>query len=283
MVDRDSSNAHDALDRGSPGTERQWVKPHSLWWHCRRLVGLHEPPEDVGDWLNAALAVVVGLASLIAIGAGLGSLIRLLLGWGWPAAVAAGCGLLLVVLLVVYCYLSRRWATEDAREERVGQCWWIVLCFVAVGVVSWAVVGGSDLLAPWTTPPTPTASPVPPTVRPLPTVTATPAPPDVRISYVEYDPQGPDHEGEYVLIENLGDDAQDMAGWTLEDEAHHTYRFSPFTLEPGAGVKVWTGAGEDSPTDLYWGCKQGMWTNDGDVAYLKDNRGGLVDEYSYQP
>jgi hypothetical protein len=278
MVDQSDDEVRSDSQHSNGDPEEKPKKPHSLLWHCRKLVGLHELPEDVGDWLNAALALVVVLASLAAIGTGLGAVLRLLLGWGWPGGIAVGCAVLLAALVAVYWSLSRRWATASQREEKVKRYWWVVLCFVAVGVVSWAVVGGSDLLSSWMATPTPVASLVPPTAPP---VSPTPSPPDVRIRYVEYDPEGPDREGEFVLIENLGGSAQDVTGWTLEDEAHHSYRFRPFSLEAGAGVRVWTGEGDDSQTDLYWGCGQGIWTNEGDTAYLRDDQGRLIDEYSY--
>jgi len=104
---------------------------------------------------------------------------------------------------------------------------------------------------------------------------------DVRITYIEYDPPGDDVEGEYVLIENQGSTAQVMTGWTLSDQAGHTYTFSAFTLQAGATVRVWTKSGVDTSTDLYWGMGTAVWNNSGDCAYLRDTGSHLVSQYCY--
>ncbi|MGD1993081.1 MAG: lamin tail domain-containing protein, partial [Anaerolineae bacterium] len=103
---------------------------------------------------------------------------------------------------------------------------------------------------------------------------------DVRIEEIVYDPPGPDVDGEYVLIQNYGD-AVEMTGWTLRDEVNHTYTFPVFTLADGTSVRVWTGPGVDTDTDLYWGRASAIWNNDGDTAYLNDHQGALVDTYDY--
>lgn len=106
----------------------------------------------------------------------------------------------------------------------------------------------------------------------------------VFISRVEYDPPGDDVEGEYVVITNgeLFEDVN-MSGWKLMDEKNHVYTFPPsgFILKAGASVKVHTGSGEDTATDLYWGRGSAVWNNNGDTAYLYDADGNLVDKCSW--
>jgi len=55
-----------------------------------------------------------------------------------------------------------------------------------------------------------------------------------------------------------------------------------FTLEPGGEVRLHTGCGQNTATDIYW-CKEGyaVWNNDGDTVFLFDGSGSLVSEYSY--
>jgi hypothetical protein len=100
----------------------------------------------------------------------------------------------------------------------------------------------------------------------------------VRIDHVEWDPPGDEYEGEYVQIENRGPGAQDMTGWTLSDESNHVYDFPDgFSLAGAAWVRVWTMAGTNTQSYLYWGRDDPVWGNDGDTAFLQDDRGNVVD------
>jgi len=106
----------------------------------------------------------------------------------------------------------------------------------------------------------------------------------VVILTVHYDAAGNDWDNlndEYVVIKNEGNEAVDMTGWTLSDEANHVYTFPPgFILGAGATVTVYTGSGTDMQDKLYWGNDSPIWNNDGDTAYLRDNEGNLVDSWS---
>ena len=68
-------------------------------------------------------------------------------------------------------------------------------------------------------------------------------------------------------------------GWTLEDAQNHSYAFPDFSLAAGAAVKVRTGEGNDSATDLFWNRSSSIWNNGGDVATLKDASGNIVASY----
>jgi hypothetical protein len=104
---------------------------------------------------------------------------------------------------------------------------------------------------------------------------------DVQITFIEYNPPGSDLEGEYVRIENSGSGAADMTNWTLRDDADHVFAFPTFTLDAGATVRVWTKAGTNTSTDLYWRSGSAIWNNTGDCAYLRDSGGTPVDTYCY--
>ncbi len=99
-------------------------------------------------------------------------------------------------------------------------------------------------------------------------------------SFVAPGPERMHLNGEWVEIANQGDANESLADWTLMDEQNHTYTVRNFTLEAGASVKVHTGAGNDSMTDVYWGRNSPVWNNDGDVATLRDASGKVVAEHS---
>jgi phosphatidylserine/phosphatidylglycerophosphate/cardiolipin synthase-like enzyme len=109
----------------------------------------------------------------------------------------------------------------------------------------------------------------------------TPPTQDVQITYIEYDPPGDDVQGEYVRIENLGGSAANMTDWTLRDESNHVFIFPSFTLAPAGTVQVWTRAGTNDASNLYWGSGSAIWNNTGDCAYLQDGSGEMIWTYCY--
>jgi hypothetical protein len=109
-----------------------------------------------------------------------------------------------------------------------------------------------------------------------------PAPlvPDVRIVHIEHSPASNPLD-EYVLLQNFSSVPQVLTGWTLRDLAGKTFIFPFFTLPIDGVVRVWTGKGTNTATDLYWGSGVAIWNNGGDTAYLRDAAGNSVAEYSY--
>lgn len=109
---------------------------------------------------------------------------------------------------------------------------------------------------------------------------------DLVISEVNADAPGDDNEnknGEWVTIRSRSG-AADLSGFVLKDEsASHRFTFPDgFVLGQGASVRVFTGCGSNSETNLYW-CNPGsaVWNNSGDTAFLLDTNGNLVTQYSY--
>lgn len=103
----------------------------------------------------------------------------------------------------------------------------------------------------------------------------------VSIPAMDCAPQGEGQalQGEYVQLQNDGRSPLALRDWTLCDlDGKHCYTFADFTLSSGASVKVWSGAGADTSTDLYWAQKQPVWNNTGDVARLRDPAGGAIVE-----
>jgi len=106
---------------------------------------------------------------------------------------------------------------------------------------------------------------------------------DVRISYVNYNAPGNDFQnpnGEYVIIKNFGQVPVNLEGWMLKDKAGHTFAFPAITLDPSKSVYVYSGSGINTKTKLYWG-NGAIWNNDGDIAYLYDSNGNLIDSYNW--
>jgi len=106
----------------------------------------------------------------------------------------------------------------------------------------------------------------------------------VEIVYVHYDAEGNDNynlNDEYVVIKNVGDVSVDLEGWTLKDEAEHTFVFPSVTLDSGETVTVYSGSGVNSNTELYWGSSRAIWNNNGDTAFLYDADGNFIDSYSW--
>lgn len=126
-----------------------------------------------------------------------------------------------------------------------------------------------------------TTSTVEETATTAPTTTIESTTIDIRISAVQFAAPGGETEnlnGEWIEVSNPGGGV-DMTGWTLQDEQEHIYTFpSGFEIESGTSVKIHTGEGEDTSSDLYWNSGRGIWNNDGDTATLKDQDGEIVDE-----
>ena len=87
---------------------------------------------------------------------------------------------------------------------------------------------------------------------------------------------------ETVTFENRGTNALALSGWTVRDEAGHTYSFPDgSTLAPGARLTLHTGRGTDTKTDRYWGLTSAVWNNDGDTVVVEDATGAVVARRSY--
>jgi micrococcal nuclease len=108
---------------------------------------------------------------------------------------------------------------------------------------------------------------------------------ELVVSDINADAAGNDNEnlnGEYVEFTNNGDSSIDMTGWTLSDSADHTFSFpAGFELGSGDSVTIYTGSGEDSETELYWGMGNAVWNNNGDTVIVTNDTGERVIEYEY--
>ncbi|MGY3205175.1 lamin tail domain-containing protein [Streptomyces sp. TE5632] len=109
----------------------------------------------------------------------------------------------------------------------------------------------------------------------------------MQISGVQYDSPGRDDRSncslnrEWVEITNNTRRAVNLDGWTLRDEDGHRYRFDHVRLVGRATVRVHTGIGRDTRTDLYQDRRHYVWDNRSDTATLRNDRGRTVDTESW--
>jgi len=109
----------------------------------------------------------------------------------------------------------------------------------------------------------------------------------VQISGINANPAGDDTKNlneEWIEVTNTGTVNLDLTGWVIRDEsASHRFAFPDgFMLDAGATVRLHTGCGEPSASDLYW-CISGsaVWNNDGDTVFVLDVNGNIVVSRSY--
>ncbi|SEB97081.1 Lamin Tail Domain [Streptomyces misionensis] len=108
----------------------------------------------------------------------------------------------------------------------------------------------------------------------------------VYISGVRYDSTGRGARSnaalnqQWVAVSNESRRAVDLNGWTLSDAAGRTFTFRHYSLGAHATVRVHTGVGRDTRTDLYQDRRSEVWRK-ADRAKLRDDRGRLVDEIAW--
>ena len=107
---------------------------------------------------------------------------------------------------------------------------------------------------------------------PRPTATRDPNAPLSQLSIREVKSPGNLAE-EALVIANQGGPV-DLAGWTLRDDAGHTYTFPALTLFQEGAVTLHTGSGVDTVTDLYWRLGEPLWAS-GRQILLSEANGNL--------
>ncbi|MGW2785966.1 lamin tail domain-containing protein [Streptomyces populi] len=109
----------------------------------------------------------------------------------------------------------------------------------------------------------------------------------VEISRVQYDSPGPDDRSnrslnqEWVEITNYSRHGVNLDGWTLSDADGHSYTFDHYRLGGRSTVRVHTGVGRDSRTDLFQDRHAYVWNNDRDRAILCNDYGRFIDADSW--
>ncbi|MFD7836191.1 lamin tail domain-containing protein [Streptomyces sp. NPDC059761] len=111
--------------------------------------------------------------------------------------------------------------------------------------------------------------------------------PRVEISRVQADSPGRDDRSnrslnnEWVEITNTTRDAVNLRGWTLRDSDGNRYRFDNVRINGRATIRIHTGSGRDTRSDLFQNSRDYIWGNQGDTATLRDDRGRTVDTESW--
>jgi hypothetical protein len=75
--------------------------------------------------------------------------------------------------------------------------------------------------------------------------------------------------------------AGSCAQHTLSDADHHTYEFTHLRLAGHAAVRVHTGTGRDSNTNVYQDRRAYVWNNNHDTATLSESNGRIADSKSW--
>ncbi len=109
--------------------------------------------------------------------------------------------------------------------------------------------------------------------------------PDVQITYIFYDGLVPRAESdEYVEITNLGDQAQDLAGWVLKDisEGYPSFTFPSYILALGKSIRVYTNEYHPEWGGFSFEYGRAIWSNsEPDLAVLYNSQGKEVSRKSY--
>jgi Lamin Tail Domain len=111
--------------------------------------------------------------------------------------------------------------------------------------------------------------------------------PPLRFSYVQYDSPGSDDgsnaslNAEWIRVKNFGSRTRTLTGWRIRDAAGHVYVFPEFRLRPDRSVRIHTGNGADTGTELYMDRDWYVWNNTGDTATLKNRALDVIDRCSW--
>ncbi|MGW2200972.1 lamin tail domain-containing protein [Streptomyces sp. NPDC001774] len=110
--------------------------------------------------------------------------------------------------------------------------------------------------------------------------------PKVEISRVQAESPGRDDRSnrslnaEWVEIRNTTRHAINLKGWTLKDDDGKRYRFGDVRLGGRDTVRIHTGHGRDTRSDLFQDRRNYVWDSR-DKAILRDDRGRTVDTKSW--
>ncbi|MFJ6054457.1 lamin tail domain-containing protein [Streptomyces sp. NPDC092307] len=111
--------------------------------------------------------------------------------------------------------------------------------------------------------------------------------PRVEISRVQADSPGREDRSnrslnaEWVEIRNTTRNPINLRGWTLRDSDGNRYRFDNVRIGGRDTIRIHTGNGRDTRTDLFQDRRDYIWDNRADIATLRDDRGRTVDTESW--
>ncbi|MFF3323083.1 lamin tail domain-containing protein [Streptomyces sp. NPDC002889] len=109
----------------------------------------------------------------------------------------------------------------------------------------------------------------------------------VEISDVQANSPGHDNgtnrslNAEWVEITNNSRRSVDLDGWTLRNSDGNRYRFDDVRLPGRATIRIHTGHGRDTRTDLFQDRHTYVWDNRSDTATLRNAHGRTIDTESW--
>ncbi|MGW6546686.1 lamin tail domain-containing protein [Streptomyces massasporeus] len=86
---------------------------------------------------------------------------------------------------------------------------------------------------------------------------------------------------EWVEVTNTARRAVTLDGWTLRDEDGHKLAFHHYRLDGRSTVRVHTGEGRHSRSDLLQDRRNYVWDNRVDTATVRNDRGRFIDDASW--
>lgn len=113
--------------------------------------------------------------------------------------------------------------------------------------------------------------------------------PAIRFTRIYFDSPGSDTgknwslNAEWARVTNFSKTNRKLGGWTIRDKGgRHVYKFpNGFVLRAGKSVRLHTGRGTNTRTDVYWRQDWYVWNNTGDVATLKNKLGTRIDRCTF--
>lgn len=105
----------------------------------------------------------------------------------------------------------------------------------------------------------------------------------IQISSIN--PKGEQKNDEWLQLINTCSEGTSLKGFLVKDSsASNSYTFKDASISAKAKVKLHSGCGTDTTTDIYWKCpemRNFVWNNTGDHVYLYDSTGKLISEVGY--
>jgi hypothetical protein len=76
---------------------------------------------------------------------------------------------------------------------------------------------------------------------------------------------------ESITLQNNDAESIQLTGWTIKNNLGSAYTFPVLTLYPGGIVRLHSGPGTDTASDLYWGLAATVWKS-GELVALSDTQ-----------
>jgi uncharacterized repeat protein (TIGR01451 family) len=92
---------------------------------------------------------------------------------------------------------------------------------------------------------------------------------------------GDQDPGEYVEIYNGDAQAVGLKDWTLRNAANRVFTFPDYAIQPGQLCRIYTNEHHPEWCGFSFGSDSDVWNYAQDCAYLRDDRGRLVDAHCY--